>query len=167
MRSSFTTLNRPPQMRNAKALKEDVAGAAVGKDEARRARAPFLHRRPKLLVHNAKVRHLLPMPFTLGIFPGDPLAGRRVFQKPLPVVNDHPTIKLVVEEPVAALRRSQQRGRIPPAAARSLNPFLIKIMHDRKRAFAGCIFPESAAHDLASEPFTARRPLSSPVRTMS
>ena len=51
-------------------------------------RALGLHLRPHIFVDNSQLRHFLPVPLTFRVVASDALAGCRVFQEALPIVDD-------------------------------------------------------------------------------
>ncbi|MEQ1698129.1 MAG: hypothetical protein ABL901_20050 [Hyphomicrobiaceae bacterium] len=111
--------------------------------------APRLHPIPCFNVDQSQLWHVLTEPFGFRVLTGHALARGRVFDKPLPVIDDCSPVQLVVEDAVATLRISQQRRCIPPAATRSGDALTIEVAHDSERPFALCVLEENPANDFS------------------
>ncbi|MEQ1697245.1 MAG: hypothetical protein ABL901_15535 [Hyphomicrobiaceae bacterium] len=113
--------------------------------------ASFLHSLPNFIVDDALVRDILAQPLALWIFPRHALTGRWVFEKPLAIVNDGPSVEFVVEDTIEAARIAKQGRRVPSAAARGRNTFSIQIGDDRDRPLAVRILSKDPTDDVCLE----------------
>ncbi len=102
---------------------------------------------PDVFVDDAHVRRILPLPFTFRVEARHPLTRGRFLDEPLPVVDDHAVVQLIVEQAIAPLVRTDQRRQVPFAARRPPFAFQIEGTHDAHRAFAADVFGIDAAHD--------------------
>ncbi|MEQ1698200.1 MAG: hypothetical protein ABL901_20410 [Hyphomicrobiaceae bacterium] len=112
-------------------------------------RAPRLYAIPRLNVDQAKLWHLLPKPVGFRVFSRHALARGRVFDKPLPVIDDCSPVQLVVEDAITALWISQQRRCIPPATTRASYVITIEVTHDGERTLALCVLEKNPTNDFS------------------
>jgi hypothetical protein len=64
---------------------------------------------PDALVDDAHVRRILPLPLAFRVEARHPFARGRFLDEPLPVVDDHAVVQLIVEQAIASLVRTNQR----------------------------------------------------------
>ncbi len=109
----------------------------VGAEDGGDFPLPCPRRLPQIIVHDLEVRHLGPDPLAFRVGTGYALAGRRVFDEPLPVPDQHPGIEFVVENAGAARDMAPDAGVAPGPSQRAGNPLLVQFDRDGLRTPAG------------------------------
>src|SRR5207247_498224 len=88
-----------------------------------------------------------PDPFRFGVRTRHTLAGVGVLDETLPVPDQHPGIKLVVDDAVTPAGVAPDRRVAPGMAERAGNAVPVQIGRDGARRFSSREFPEDAADD--------------------
>src|SRR5262249_31377081 len=145
--------------RSARTLGADAH--VLGHDAGPRALLPLFDPAPEVVIDNPEVRHLLNDPFGFWIQPCLPPTRARVFDELVAIPDQPADIKLVVEDPGAALPVAIDRGRSPAPAGRTRNGILVQGLGDRSRRATDSEFLEDAADDccfgIIDAPFAAHR----------